>query len=390
MNLGVDAAAMYHFKQSIESYDLVLENCYNYVDWAIKHNCKVRFVSDVSHLYPEAGYMSFCENYKGAADMKFIQIRPGYEDYFKNKADAATETLAGLNMTDNPKSRLPVFGTEEMFEKYYKEHLEDISVWKDKAKQWFSHQRSNIAVGTSEEDRVEKERVLKIIHAYKEEGKKVYLASGKLVFDLAVKYTKGCAHVDMCHWITHTVETIKGNPNILLLIKPHPHETRKEITMSSEAVGTIADLIKTELGENTILLKGHWFRNIDIMEYIDVELTWGGTSSLEFQSQGITTLMADECAHDDYPIGFLKIKSIGEYENFLNDPASFHVREDLPDRALMFLAFLGSDDVLIKNKYTSTLGNNYGIHQSKINMGAVKEYVRNGDKELEGFFERLI
>ena len=385
-----DAAAKYLFKMSVDAYDLVLENCEEYERWAVKNNYKIRFVSDVSHLYPEAGYMFFCEAYKGPADMKYIQVGPGYEDYFKNKEESVNETLAGLNMTDNPNSRLPQFGTKEMFEKYYSEHTEEIPLWQEKAKKWFNYQRSSAAKNLSEDEIAQKQAILNLIESYKKQGKKVYMASGKLVFDLAVKYTKGCAHDDMSDWITHTVETVKKNPDILLLIKPHPHETRKEITMSSEIVGTIADLIKTDLGDNTILLHGSWFRNIDLINYIDVEFTWGGTSSLEFQSQGIKTMMADEWAHKDYPIGFIKVDSREEYERFINHPEEFETPKDLPERALMFLAFMCSDDVLMKNRYTETMGNNYGIHKSKINVDAVQDYAKNGDENLARFYDRLV
>lgn len=385
-----DAAAKHLFKMSVDAYDMILENCMEYEKWAVANNFKVRFISDVSHLYPEAAYMFFCDAYQGPADMKYIQVGPGYEDYFKNKEDSVNETLAGLNMTDNPDSRLPQFGTKAMFEKYYAGHTHEIETWRQKSQKWFHYQRSLGARDLDESELAEKETVLKRIREFKAAGKKVYMASGKLVFDLAVKYTKGCAHEDMSHWITHTVETVKKNPDILLLIKPHPHETRKEITMSSEEVGTIADLIKTDFGGNTILLKGNWFRNIDLMNDIDVEFTWGGTSSLEFQSQGIKTMMADEWAHKDYPIGFIKIESLEEYERFINHPEQFPTPEGLPERALMFLAFMCSEDVLLQNKYTETMGNNYGIHKSRINVDAVRDFVRNGDEKLAQFYDRLV
>jgi len=380
-------ARTYYF---INMFEKTFYQCELLKKWAKKNNKPVRIVSTSAHVKTFAGYRIYCEEKGYENNMEYICSRSGYDDYFSN-SPAKTQTLAALNMTKNVHSRAPIFGTKAGFEKYYKNNIDGLEELKEKVQEWFSVQRSVKFTNDNAEDDRKREEILNRIIEHKSTGKKVYLMNGKLIFDLGVKYTKGCVHDDMSHWATHTVETIKKNKDILLIIKPHPHETRKELTMTDESIDTFRDIIKTSLSDNIIYLEGHLFRNIDLAKYADLGITWNSTSTLELAAMGLKVVMGDEWGYFDYPIGIIRFDSIEKYEEFLNNPDAYEQAEDLADKAMMFLSYIGSDDVNMKNPYTETTTSNYRIFDnSKIHHEKIDEYIKHGDPRLEKMFEEVL
>lgn len=321
--------------------------------------------------------------------MNAICVRSGYDDYFLDSQEKAA-TLTAINMTRHPDARTSLFGTREGFERYYDRNRENIEQIRARSRKWFESQRSKKFDSGNLEDEKKREQFLKRIEEHKRKGGRVYMIIGKLVFDMGVKYTKGCAHDDLSHWATHTVEYLKNDPNVLLLIKPHPHETRKAITMTDESVVCFRDVIKTDLSDNMIYLEGQLFRNIDLADLIDLGLTWNSTSTLELAAMGVRVIMGDEWGYKDYPIGFPRVNTIEEYEQFLRDPDSVKGVPDLQDRATMFLSYMGSEDINMKNIYTDFSTINYHLYDAKIHGDAVDRYIAEGDPRLERMMDEIV
>jgi capsular polysaccharide export protein len=237
----------------------------------------------------------------------------------------------------------------------------------------------------------EKSQVLERIQTAKADGKKILLLNGKVIIDLAVKYTKGCVHSDMSEWITHAVEFAgRHQDSVLLLVKPHPHENREDLTLTSEKIDNLRSLIRCDLNDATIYLDNDMFTNSELVPYMDVGLVWNGTSSLEFAAQGKKVLVADVWGHFDYPIGFVYPKTLAEYESYLLDPSLIEEPEDISDRAITFLEYMGSDDVRVVNAYSQTTLMNFNQFESTIDAEAVDRFVAQGDKALCCRFDELI
>ena len=195
----------------------------------------------------------------------------------------------------------------------------------------------------------------------------------------------------MREWITHAVDFANRNSDkVLLLIKPHPHEGRKDLIFTSEKIDDLSSLIDVDMGENVIYLDKDMFTNSELAPYMDLGLVWNGTSSLEFAAQGKKVLLADVWGHYDYPIGFVFPKTIEEYERYMLDPSLMKEREDIGDRAITFLEYMGSDDVRIQNLYSKTTLMNIHQFESSINAEAIDEFVRKGNEHLKEKFNELI
>lgn len=366
----------------------VFDYCDEIYDYCLKNDKKFRFISNAPHFHHAASYRIYCEEKGYKANMEFICLSPGYDNYFKNVGDATTETLSVLNMNQNPNSRNSFLGTASGFEAFYQRNISSINAYRSEAQDWLSANRSVSGVKNNKE----KEEILNRIKRYKDNNKKVILVNGKVVFDLCVKYTKGIVHEDMSDWLTHTVEVAQNNPNILLIIKPHPHEQRKDLTMTDEPIVSLKDLIKTDMNyDNIIYLKPETFKNEELLPYVDLGIVWNGTSSLEFLSQNIKTLAMDQWALFDYPIGLCNLENRKKYEEVLVNPDKLELPNDISDKAIAFLHYMGSEDVRVPNKYTQTSTLNY--HQftnSKIFSDKIDDLIKNGDHYMEDLVKKIV
>ena len=194
----------------------------------------------------------------------------------------------------------------------------------------------------------------------------------------------------MSHWITHTIDCINENSNNLLIIKPHPHESLSELTLTSEHTVKLKDIIRTHMEENVIYLNSEAFKLNELVPYVDIAMLWNGTSCLELAAQGVPVLLDDIWGHCDYPIGFYRVKSIDEYEMILNNPKMLKEPDDLMMKAKVFLEYMSSSDVRIINKYSRTTSLNTKQFQSEIFEEAIEQYIKYGDADLENYFDSII
>ena len=389
-NYDTNAWARARINYYINAYEKVFYQCEKLEKWAIKNSKKVRIISTFPFLHIYAGYRIYCEEKGFKCGMEYICVRNGYDDYFLNSHGTKNRrTLTAINLSKNQNARTSIYGTKKGFMNFYDENIMRFEDIREKVTKYFDFQRSKNYITNNEKDEKKRKEILSIIDENKNCGKKVYCLNGKIIFDLAVKYTKGCVHNDMSHWATHTVDIINDNPDILLLIKPHPLESDKSITMTEESIATFRDIIASDFRDNIIYLNDHLFRNVDLAPYIDLALVWNGTSALEFAALGVKVIMGDTFGYYDYPIGFSKPESIDEYTEILNNVDCFKNNDDLTKRAIMFLAYMGSNDINITNKYTQVTTSNYNVFKTKIIEEAIENYIANGDKELERLFDRI-
>lgn len=375
-------------KSLIDYHDRILQYCHEIYAYNEKHKKNIKFISNAPHIFPASVYRIFCEHSGYKNNMEFICLSPGYDNYFNNMGDVKTETISALNLTRNLASRNSFLGTKDGFEAFMEKNSEKLPEYVAEAEKWLSYKRSHLADSYSQE---KKKEILETIQRYKQEHKKVVLLNGKVVFDLAVKETVGVVHKDMTDWLNHTIQIANENPDILLLIKPHPHEQRKDLTMTSDEVVGLKNLIQVEMKENVIYLDNEAFNIFELVDDIDTGIVWNGTSILELTAQGIPVLTGDTVGLKDYPIGLYEVADKEDYQEKILSKNYATVSKSLRDKAIFFLKYMGSEDVRIPNPYSETTSMNYNqFDKSKIHNKAVNEYLKNGDVLLDELYESII
>lgn len=385
LNYESDAWARAKTRRMIGYMDSVITYCEELAAWARSTDTAIRFVSNASHFPMIGAYRIFCEAVGYRDDVEFIQVVAGYDNYFKNLGDQQTETLTALNLTRHPDSRSSFLGTREGFAEYTRKHRHDVAAMRSRALEWMSHTRID---KTRALDSAARSAVMERIQEAKRSGKRIYLALGKVVFDHGVKTTEGCCHSDMQAWIQDTVTTAGQCDDVLLLVKPHPHERLRDLTMTSEPLETFRDLIAGELPANVVYLDNDAFSLWELIDEIDLALLWNGTSSLELGAWGVPTVVCDSWAHKDYPVGFLSANTLDEYHSIIRHGA--RVPAGVQEACILFLNYMASPDVAVPNHLTSTTTLNYNqFTASRINEDAVSDFRLNGDASIAALFDRL-
>ena len=383
-----DAWARYRTVMLIRKYKALFNYIREVEAWAVDNKKKVYFISNAPHIHNAAAFRIYCEDIGYKTGLNFICTSPGYDNYFLNSTDPRSLTTTAINMTEHLDCRNSFLGTKEGYEKYYGNNSHRIEEVRQKMQNYLMSRRGSKKLTLTQ--KIKKERILKQINKAHRDGKTVILLNGKVIIDLGVKYTKGCVHADMSEWITHAVAFANANSDrILLLVKPHPHENRQDLTMTSEKIEDLSSIIKTDIGK-AVYLDKDLFTNFELVPYIDLGMVWNGTSAIEFSAQGKKVLIADEWGYKDYPIGFVRPETLEEYESYMLDPGRMADIEDLSDRAMLFLEYMGSDDVRVINKYTNTTLMNFNQYESTIDSNEVDEFVRSGNEELKKYFSSLL
>ena len=388
LRYDTDGWARFRVEYLIDAYDFWFEHCEEVQDWAKKHQKNLRiFIGGSIHLHFGGAFRIFCETEGYKNNMELISVNLGYDSYFK-LGDAKAETITALNLTRNVNSRTSIFGTKEGFEAFYTENVQKLPEYRNEVREWLTLSRGSLS---SDYEQSEKDLVLAKIRSFKENCKKVFLLNGKIVFDLGVKYTAGVVHSDMSDWITHTVRVFNDKSDHLLVIKPHPYEHRFDLTLTSDEVSLRSIIMENMNTDNIIYLDSRAFNIHELIGYVDCGLLWNGTSLLEFTAQKLPTLLCDDCAYFDFPIGVPRISAIEEYENYLINGDVPEVTDELADKATMFLKYFSSDSVRMYNPYTSSsLLNTNQLTYLSVNEEAVDRYIVNGDKVLEKFVKSLM
>ncbi len=353
-------------------------------NWAKKKKTEVRFLSATPHYPPAAGYRIYCENHGYKDNLEFVCVSAGYDNYFKNIGDGKSETVTCLNLTRHRNCRTSFFGTKKGFTRWWKKNKCDIEFLRSKSDNWLNMRRSKHTMDVSNPL---KKHVLEIISEYKSRNRPVYVACGKLIYDLAVFYMQSKSHRDISDWITHTVEIVKSK-DILLLVKPHPLEFYKEITMIEEPVQIFFDLIRTDIPENAILLDHSMFQNFELAKVVDLALFWNGTSALEYGAMGCKTVVCDDWGHNDHPVGHYQPNSRAHYEYILSNPNKVSVVRNFHSKCISFLAYMGSWDVIKPNKYAKASSVNFHqFKRAKINSEALKQLTEGEDQGMAELFK---
>lgn len=156
--------------------------------------------------------------------------------------------------------------------------------------------------------------------------KKKYVLFSNVFWDAVVEDEGSHIFNDIIDWINKTVEYFIKNPDLQLIIKPHPGElggTIGEISMMG-----VADYIYQEfpkLTENIYILKANiQLKAYDLFSSNMVGLIFNGTLGLELATQGIPVIVSGNCHYKKAGVVYA-IKSLDEYFSLIGSSDKLQV-----------------------------------------------------------------
>jgi len=353
--------------------DVAIEYCDRLKTLAQKRGFNVLILSASTHYVPGSIFKQFCSRSFDSIGAAYIEVTFGYEYYKSNRTDEFFTSIALANLTRHPEQRDSIHTTAEAFEG------------------WMSGQsvsETDVAAVDSlltlDRSRIVKspdaQMVQNCIHEHKVKGGSVVCLLGKITYDIGVEKEGGPAHQDMVDWLNHTIDSIRGRDDILLLIKPHPYEIYPEI---ADPMEMFSDLIDVEIPPNCILLEHRWFNLSELVPALDLVCLWHGNSTLELLAQGVPVTVASAIGARDHPIEVIVPKDREGHRDILLSSATFKVSEETRRRARMLIRYMISDEVIIPYPYAEVYGlrGEKGRHCRWV-MSEVERWFREGDDHI--------
>ena len=340
----------------------------------------VVFVAGNSHIPPYSIFRDFarCKNHKL---MSFVSASIAYENYFSNLGSKTSHTMCVTDMTLYPNLRAPFLPRRDMFEKWYEKNRNN-DEFLLKTSKLIQVNRTGSSNNTQKIELINFLKKQKILH------KKVICCFGKIPVDLNVPYDGGPAHEDMADWINHTISICGGNEDIILLIKPHPHELRPEIAL--DLVEGFADLISVEIKSNIYILNHKEINTHELVPYLDLAILWNGSSSLELTAQGVSVMMCSYFGKHDYPVDLIYPADRAHYEQYLLNLDFAKPNEELRNRAAFLITYMGTDEISILNDYSLRQVTNDRIGIPRWKKDKIKEFLEKGDPNMELVASRIV
>lgn len=368
----ISPAAMELFKIQLLRSDSMLRAAEKVFDNVVLKGLPVIIISGQPHAPPYSIMREYCMS-KNHPLMSFIFSSVAYESYFSNLGSKFATTMCVTDMTEYPDHRAPFLARKDQFEKWYELNSSNPE-FLDKAKDLISVNR----VGSISDDK--EIAIINYIKEMKEQGKKIICAFGKVPVDLSVPYDGGPAHQDMSDWITHTVKICSEHKDIVLFVKPHPHEIRPEISL--DLVEGFEDLIKTIPGDNVHTLGHKDINGHALAPYLDLALLYNGSSGLELAAQGVPVIMASHFGRLDYPVELLYPESREQYAEFIKSLNYTPPSDETRKRAAFLMCYMGSGEVAIPNEYSIRPITNDKTGPIKWRSNKVSKFLREGDENM--------
>jgi capsular polysaccharide export protein len=191
----------------------------------------------------------------------------------------------------------------------------------------------------------------------------------------------------MDDWVKHSLEVVAGRNDVLLLIKPHPHELREDIaTYPSEM---LQDWIPPDAPDNVIFLPHDMFNLYEVVEFIDLAVMWNGSSSIELGILEIPTVVCGLYGEIDYPVGHIVPCDRDHYGWLLTHPKEIVLPPDVPARSRALLEYRASVNVSTPYRYTRRGNSNKKLSHYEWFSDDLKRYYSGGDEFVTLLADRI-
>ena len=368
----ISPAAMNLFKVQLLRSDSMLRAADKIFQNVVLKGMPVIILSGQPHAPPYSIMREYCMA-KNHPLMSFIYSSVAYEAYFSNLGSKLATTMCVTDMTEYPEHRAPFLARKDQFDEWYETNSSN-PIFLDKARELINVNR----VGSITDDK--EIEIISYIKKMKAQGKKVICAFGKVPVDLSVPYDGGPAHRDMSDWITHTVEVCSQCEDVVLLVKPHPHELKPEISM--DLVEGLSDLIKTTLGDNVLILGHKDINGHALAPYLDLALLYNGSSGLELAAQGVPVVMASYFGRLDYPVELLYPENRDQYAEFIRSLNYTPPSDETRKKAAFLMCYMGTGEIAIPNEYSIRPVTNDKTGPIKWREDKVRKFLREGDENM--------
>lgn len=375
-----DQAVRRNFFYRLVRADDSLEACNRIYRDVVRRGMPCIILSGDGHVVPHSIFRDFCRAQNHPL-LSYVNVNIGYENYFTNLGGRYSSTMTVTDHTLFPNHRAPFLARPDRFERWYAAE-KDNEVYRKRADELIQTNRVHAhGDGASR-------ALIEYLQGQRSTGRRVVCCLGKIPIDLGVPFDGGPAHEDLKDWLNHTIDVVRGQEDILLLIKPHPHEIQPSIAL--DLLDGFADLIEGPIPSNVRLLGHREINNHQLAPCLDLTLMWNGSSAAELAALGVPVMMASHFGRHDYPIDLLYPTDRDDYEAFIRGGLYKRPDDETRRRAAYLIAYLETSDVTIRNDYAWRPVTNDSVGVPSWRPERVDSLLRNGDPEMARAAARIL
>ena len=347
----------------------------------------IRFLAARHHMSGEYAVRFVTQKLAVEADIRFLGSQSGYDNYYRNFREELSTTIALQDLTKHSLQSRSASISKLEFEQWYARH------WPQRSNGFQRPESSILAV--VQQNRVRRQaklrgdsiEFLRRLAGAREAGKSVVALFGKVLFDLGVPYEGGPAHRDMRDWFDHCCELASNHQDLVILIKPHPHEARNDIALFPSEM--LRDWLPKHVPDNLIYLDHDMFNVYELSEVIDLGIVWNSTVCLELGILGVPCLVSSWYGAIDYPVGHHQPIDRRDFAKLVCSARSIKPNPDTRSRCMALIEYLRSEKVATPYRYTVREVTNKVARQHGWLQEDLSRYHRDGDKYVEMLAGRI-
>ena len=336
----------------------------------IPHDMPIRLLMDNPHTTPSSGLRLYIENSQHN-DISFVEYTNAYETYGKKISTNYSQRIVVDNLTKNNTSFARMGNLNKFIE------------WKKNNKINESDEIKHQTHTLNSKQKV----FLNKLSTHKKNNKKIYCLIGKTVFDFTDRQDEGCVHKSFHHWLNDTIKYCSTLNDVILLVKPHPHEEQDNVVLFSHT--TLKDLVEKSY-TNTIILNADFIPMSELISFLDLGILWSGTSVAELAASGINVVTCNKTCEKEIPIGSYVPSSLDQYHQFLNTPYYVNSKEELINNGKFYLRYLDSNSLSLPFRYTSRPISNKNIWPNHLFDEDFEDYFDGKNEVVSKLFSRVI
>lgn len=339
---------------------------------------KVAVMSQFAYNLPESALRVYLAK-KGRGLVHFVYYKNvANYDLVHSRSDISTR-VSGLDMTLWPDCRLSFLPARSRFDSWY-EQRKDSPEFRAALEQIQQDLLSGVTEVHSD--------TLDYLREQKAQGKRIICCIGRMLFDQAEHKPGGPAHGDISDWLRHSVEIAASNPGIIVLIRPHPHESNP--TAAVRARQTMRDVLPRELPPNVLYVDPLEMTVQSLIGIMDLAVIWLGTAAWELSALGIPCAVMSHSGYDQVPFQALFPNSREEYVRLLTTQTLSRPDEETRLRGAACLHYVKTANQTRPYPYSFVRGSNSFRTVPWYRKDLVKKFMAEGDENIDFVVNQII
>jgi hypothetical protein len=341
----------------------------------------VRLILQYVHLSTHYYCRKYIEAANAEQDISVIHSGVAYENYFTNFVKDESTSLAVQDMTKLADLAASSYAPREWFLRYYKSLPEDERDQIVDAVEQITRQNR-----VRRDDNANALKRLQFFKFEREQGRRVVALFGKVLFDQGLPRGDGVVHEDMRDWFDHSIDIARRNPNLHLIIKPHPHELREEIALYASEV--LKDWLPNPVPDNVHFLRNDEFNLYELTEILDLALVWNGMSALELGALSVPTILGAYYGAINFPVGHIVPTSRQDFEHVIMSYSKNRMSNEVKRMSAAYIDYLRHPEISVPYRYTyrGFTNRHIQLHWFAEDLAA---YESHGDKHVTILADRI-